>query len=376
MTWILHHSKSEQSAAEAEATLKQGQVEAAERLYTLAAEEEMLALNSLEPSRARTLGITAVSAASLLFKANELKKVELIAYQWLSTDLLPPFAMDQLQAILQDVWNERVFRRSGVQFAKGQVLVSVEGGEVVTGAAPLDLIQRKVEEVRSLFYRTIEWLMRCPFRRRGAPSPEIQEQFRPWLLQAPAGSYQFAVRVQKPAQLRMFPDAMPKVEEVTQKFMEIVDATAQETPDELVTKVPDSEYRESFLKLSRNLAPSGKSFSVLKLRSSDEIYANPITLFPGSRHMINRTLKRSKRRRRDDAKLKHAQIAGVLRGLHLDKDWLEITTIEPNQEPIRVYETGDIIDDVVGPMVNQRVVVDVLVQADGKHIFRDIQPED
>ena len=31
---------------------------------------------------------------------------------------------------------------------------------------------------------------------------------------------------------------------------------------------------------------------------------------------------------------------------------------------------------LLGPMVNQRVIVDVFVEPDGKHLFRDIRPDD
>ena len=58
----------------------------------------------------------------------------------------------------------------------------------MTGGAPLDLILRKVEEVRAIFYRTVELLMEIPLRVRGGPGYEIQQLFRPWLFQAPAAA--------------------------------------------------------------------------------------------------------------------------------------------------------------------------------------------
>ena len=76
-------------------------------LYRLAAEAEILALKALEPTKTRTIGITAVSAASLLYKAQEFRKAEQLAYQWLITDLLPAFAVHQLQELLQAIWSER-----------------------------------------------------------------------------------------------------------------------------------------------------------------------------------------------------------------------------------------------------------------------------
>jgi len=68
------------------------------------------------------------------------------------------------------------------------------------------------------------------------------------------------------------------------------------------------------------------------------------------------------------------QITGILRALHLDNDWLEIS--QDNGGLIRVYETGDVIDDIVGPMVNQKVTVDVVLNASGRYLYRDIQLEE
>jgi hypothetical protein len=66
---------------------------------------------------------------------------------------------------------------------------------------------------------------------------------------------------------------------------------------------------------------------------------------------------------------------GILRGLQLDKDWIEVRA-DGEEGTIRIYQTGDIIDDIVGSMVNHRVIVDVSERPDGKMIFRDIQSEE
>ena len=376
MSWTIHHSKSEEYASQAEAALKQGDAERAAKLYQSAAEEEETALTKLDTSKVRTLGITTISAASLWYKAHNFRQAERVAFQWLATDFLPDFAIDQLQTILQSIWNEKIYRQSGIEFMKGEVLVSVGGGEVVTGGAPLHLILRKVDEVRSFFYRTIEMLLNLPFCRHGSPSSDIQEQFRPWLLQAPPGSYQFAVRVQKPAQMSLFREATPEVEEITRKFLKIVEDAAKETHEDLESTVPNPEYRETFLKLSRNLAPTGKSFDRLEIKSATDMEARPIVFSPTSRQAISKTLREIKRPSEEKMQLKEEQVRGVLRALHLDQDWLEVSFPGTDRENIRISQTGNVIDDLVGPMVNHRVIVDVALRPDGKRLFRDIQSEE
>lgn len=61
--------------------------------------------------------------------------------------------------------------------------MSVKGGEVVAGGAPMDLVIEKVQTIQSMFYRTIELIKDMPLRSRGASTSDIQESYRPWLFQ-------------------------------------------------------------------------------------------------------------------------------------------------------------------------------------------------
>jgi hypothetical protein len=315
-----------------------------------------------------------VSAASLWYKAHDPKMAEQVAHQSLSSGILPAFASQQLRQLLQTIWSDEIRAKSGVEFTKGEVLVSVSGGEIVYGGAPLDMILQKVKEVRGIFFRTIELLLNVPLRKKGEPSLEIQEQCRPWLFQAPPGSYQFAVRIEKPRQLLMFPTGVPEIEEVTQAFMEIVRASTEESGERLREIVPDAEYRSTFLKMTRNLAPTGKAFGKMEIKAADELMIPPVILIPESRQVINEIIKPPKKPgEKEDPKTD--QLRGILRNLHLDRDWLEVASLEGEKQIVRVYETGEIIDDTVGPMVNRRVVVDVYIKG-GRYVFRDIQPDD
>jgi hypothetical protein len=58
-----------------------------------------LALNALGPDDQRTLGITVVSAAALLFKAQQFSQ----AYRWLASQQLPNFSVVQLEEILREI---------------------------------------------------------------------------------------------------------------------------------------------------------------------------------------------------------------------------------------------------------------------------------
>lgn len=170
MSWLVHHTRSEGYASQAEELRRRHESDRAAELYRLAAEAEANALNNLDPSKTRTLGITAFSAVSLYFKAQEFWQARKLAHTWLATDLLPPFAVEELEDLLQVIRFEESRVKSGIQFIEGEVIVSVKGGEVLYGAAPLELVLRKVDQISKIFYRTTEMLLDLPLRKRGGPT--------------------------------------------------------------------------------------------------------------------------------------------------------------------------------------------------------------
>ena len=66
-------------------------------------------------------------------------------------------------------------------------------------------------------------------------------------------------------------------------------------------------------------------------------------------------------------------LRGLLRAVHLEKDWLELYV---NDVPVHISGVGETVDDVIGPMVNHSVVVQVLKDSKGTYTFRDIELED
>jgi hypothetical protein len=107
MTWLEHHKLSEESAQLAEAALRQQDPQQAQILYAQAAQAELLALADLDRSKTRTLGITVVSAVALSYKTQAFHQAEQIAYQWLATDSLPPFAVQARRELLLDIWQQQ-----------------------------------------------------------------------------------------------------------------------------------------------------------------------------------------------------------------------------------------------------------------------------
>ena len=375
MTWDQYHSQSERFAAEGERAARAGDRASAEKLYHQAAEAEAEALARVGPEKQRTRGITAVSAVALWYKAHELSQAEQLAHRCLGGGEFPEFARSQIRDLLTLIWAAKSAEATGIRFVPGDVLVSVKGGEVVYGGAPLDLIIKKVEGVQAVLLRTVEMLLGREFRRRGGPPADIQSMFRPWLFQAPTGSYQFAVRVQEPAQMDLWQSERPKIDQITGKFFEILHASSTDPDAQLEAVVPDKQYREVFLNLSRNLAPTGKSFERLDVRDGSAPGVVVASFEVETRKGLNATLRRSKPPKGESSTEKLETIRGTLRALHLDQDWLEVTTMDSPPQHLKIEEAGDVLDDVVGPMVNRLVNVSVLRRGK-KLVYQDIELEE
>lgn len=382
MSWLIHHTRSEEYASQAEELYRQQEVNHAAEFYSLAAEAEVNALENLALNKTRTIGITAVSATSLYYKAHKFLLAKQVAHKWLATELLPPFAIEELEDILQVIRYEEIRAKSGIQFIKGEVLVSISGGEILYGAAPLELILDKVEKIRNIFYRTTEFLLGMNLRRQGVPNQLVKGQCDPWLLQASPGSYQFAVRVRKPQEqltIPGLPDTGLRVEQITNKFFEIIRASTQYPEDKLREIVPEEDYRETFLKLTRELSPpvTGKSFNQMEIKSTSDDEPHSIILRPETREAIKNVLKKPEPESQEHVEHKVMQLYGTLRNLSLDHDWIEVNVDGENR---KIYDAKEEIDDVIGSMVNRRVVVEVIEQTDKsaerKYYFRDIQREE
>jgi hypothetical protein len=366
MTWAILHAKSEALAIEASIANKSRDAARAQDLYRSAAQFEKQALSLLDASKTRTRGITAVSAVALWFKGGEYAQAEQIAHAALADATMPDFARQELRNLVQAIWTESTKQAAGIEFIPGQVLVSVKGGEVVTGGAPLDLIVEKIQTIQSMFYRTIEFLNGTSHRRFGRPTKDLQDSCRPWLFQSVPGSYQFSVGIQKPSQSDFFKEDI-QPERIAQHFLEIVSASATDDGAVLEKLVPNSDYRNTFLKLARNLAPTGKTFDRIEMRVSGD--NNPVALGIESRQSINQHLK-TKPLTADEVSQEVVELRGSLRAVHLDEDWLEVIV---NGNAVRVKGLEDAVDDVIGPMVNRSVVVKARKTPPNKYKFLDVE---
>jgi tetratricopeptide (TPR) repeat protein len=110
MSWLEFHTQSEKFASQAESLCHQQDSIGAVESYRLAAAAEKQALDNLDTNKTRTLGITVVSAASLYFKAKDFSQAKELANQWLQSNLLPSFAIKELQSLLLVIYLDELLK--------------------------------------------------------------------------------------------------------------------------------------------------------------------------------------------------------------------------------------------------------------------------
>lgn len=364
MSWLEHHSESEHLAGQAQLAMSLSKVSEARELYLLAARHEEAALSYLTSEKPRTYGVTAVSAVSLYFKAKYYDLAEQAAFRSVSVEFIPEFARQQLKQLVQTIWNESEKEAIGLNISGSGVLVSVSGGRIVRGGAPLDLVVDKAQTIANTFYRSMELILNKPLRKRGLPPDDVRGGCTPWLFQAAPGSYQFSVEIQTEAQASLLDLEKPKPSQIVEKFFSILRAIESEPESALSYVVPDKEYAPVFLKLVRELTPNDKTYKALSIVNSSN---DTVTLTSANRVLINRALAEQRSSTERDEKI--VEVKGLLRAVDLDNDTLKL---ESEGKSVIVDGAGDTIDDIIGPLVNRDVVVKAKRSGVRKLVYLDI----
>ena len=371
MTWQAHHDRSAHLAGRAEIAKHRGDRDAAMALYRQAAVAEVESLSEIDPSDSFLVGITAVSAAALHFKGGEERSAEKIAHRYLAEDGLPESSLQRLDELLERIRAQKQWREARLD-RSATLRFTLDGGETMHGGVPADVLEAPRRAAVALVTRAIEFGLSITYRSAGKASSDILRQFRPWILQAPAGSYQFDVAVQPPAQRELMPLHEASAESVVQSSAEIL-AAASQSPDAILPEiVPDADYRRAFLKIAKDLTPDDHGFRQLEVRTPS--HDSPIVLRSTSREIITDAIKRldadadSGSEQREDL-----EISGILRNVHLDSEWIEVRVDAAKH---RITGFNEDLATRAGSFLNQNVILSVQRDQAGKLHFREINAAD
>lgn len=346
MTWLEHHRQSEAFASGADVARLKGDTERARRLYGKAAEAEVRALDVLDPSKQRTLGITAVSAVALYYKAMEFRLAENTAYRLLNLDGLPNFARTQLRDLLQAVWTSQLDSSESATGFSDQVNIAMSGDDIVMGNAPIIAVAHCVTMVYSILYRVTELLQGLEHRTTGTPSPATRAACRPWISHIPTTDYQFAVSIDDSiGQRELFGESGPR--KIVDSFISILQASVDSPEEKLPLVVPARDYQRTFLGLTRKMLSPDRShrLSVWSPRHPEHISLDYRTRARVRAAMKNIAIEPTGPQ----------TVQGRLRAVDLDRKYI---VVRNRHGKYKVGGIDDTMDDVIGPMVNRQVTVE------------------
>lgn len=351
------HLVAQELAASAELARARGNIENARSLYAQAADLELAGLNLLLPDKPRSRGILAVSYASLLFKAELYDRAESALCRSLADEEIPTPFKDQLRELLQITWEERLLQSERLRYSGAEIMIALRGGKIGAGTAPADIAVRYLNGFNLLSYRAAECDAGFPLRRKGLPPVDIQEFFQARATQPAQGSYRFSLKLLEPAQQELFGDIterrQPDAHRVSNIVMEVLRAVAKNDPDALAGAIPNLEYRLALARLARNIIPMGEALDEVEVRTEKDRPMEAIRLVPGVRKNVNEAIRELAQP--DDQEGSHEEtVIGILRAVHLDRHWIRIVPDEG--QPIQVATSSEDLDDVIGPMMNRKVV--------------------
>ena len=345
------HATAQDLSARAADALAEGRVEEARRLFAEAATNEAAALSLLPSDRIRTRSVLSVSVASLFYKGLKLEESERIIFAYLGQGDLEPWADKELRKLLNVVTDERLLMTSLERRYSGEsITVALRGGEIGAGTGPLDLILEKVSGFRSLLYRVAEWVGQFPMRHQGAPPREVIDLIQARATEPAVGSYRLEIRLTEPIQPNLFEPARVSPTELSDHFFGFLQCLSTGTLKDLEEVVPQADYRKALLQLTRNIVPKGTRIHEVgiyrkKRDGIESVYLND-AIPPKIRAAIPRE---------EVLAEEHTCVRGTLRALHLDKNWLELALHDGSH--MTCDTVPDMLDDVVGPMVNHEVLI-------------------
>jgi hypothetical protein len=342
------HVRAERLMAEGDSRLASGDAAAANELYGEAARLEEEVFFSTPEDLRKTRGAVAVSVAALYRKAGLLDQAARAAHQFLSQPGLPDFARKSLLDIALEAENRRLVGAAGATIGTDSFVVSLRGNAILPGGlAPLDTVAQKYEQFRNLVVRIGEWVDNRPFRDKGGPPDELLRLVTPLVSPAGVGSHRFELRLQANLQLPLFAESAAN--RIGREFFSILEIASTEGELEIIA---DPNYRSTFLRMVRNLAPSGRDLAEIEVSRTRT--ADSAVLRPQVRRAIETRIRRERRARRAELPAETERY-GVLRALHLDEGW--IVLVENGEEQKCWIGDEKVIDDVVGPLVNHHVEV-------------------
>jgi len=334
-------------------------LEKASQMLRLAYESEkkaamfLLDIASPEPTRS----VLFRSAASLAIQLNEYREAEKLISAGLSGNT-PSDIAEELRDLFENVSFQRHLSQKGITLEPEELQMSIAGKSVSAGMAPSEQLITRIENARKLIMRTIERLMRKPYRESGTISGELRE-YGLYVSALQAGSFTVSLKISRPKQpLPGFEKEFNYIhsENIIDEVMSCLDIFNKSQEQELRQKISEEAYYRNFIGIAKNLSPDGnevRQVGFTAVRDGKEKRVNLTT----AREEI-RLVTRIPQKKPPTKEDRMATITGRLKyadGIIAEKQ--KIKLIDDEGIPHNIIVPEGMMSDIVKPLWDERVKV-------------------
>ena len=262
---------------------KRGEQKEALLLFKEALELEKTAAEYLpikeesEPTRS----ILFRSAASLSFNAQEYDLAERLVAAGLSG--FPPYEIkEELKSLYEDVNFSRHLKTKGIILNSNQMVMTLAGNAVKYGGTAAEFLMSRLEKVSTLFYRTVERMLKKPYRISGGVEKDIKEKYGLFINAFHPSSFAVSFQIGAPEQQLQLPNFEDDVsldpEDVVDEMMECLEVFESGDPEDLRGRISDENYYGNFVGLAKELAPDGNNINLVGFSTIRNGEDKPVSL--------------------------------------------------------------------------------------------------
>ncbi len=354
------HNRAMDLAEFALAQRLRGDRDAESELLRQALELERAAIQALGDPIEPTFSVLHRSAGTLALRCGEYRLAEQLAANALAHE--PPNEVaEELRDLVEQVHFQRHLELRGVELGNDEFQMSLSGQGVGYGLVPSQELVSRIDDATKLIGRIIERQREYPFSERGV-RPSTREDF-PVLVSVPrAASFAVTLRVGRPTEQLHFPIATVS-QVIVDEFLDLMEILDRADVRALKERIPEPPYLRNFLGIARKIAPDGDRVRQVGFTASRDDEPRSVSVTKPAADIPAPAIVEPIREVHVEAPGRPVVYRGTLRFADArakDSNMIKLVNVEGRRNAVSVRVPDGMMNDVVRPLWDSRVVVNVL----------------
>ena len=245
-------------------------------------EEEATDFFSISKENEPTRSILFKSAASLAYNAKEYVLAERLIANGLAG--YPPTEIrEELKNLFEDVTFSRHLELNGLHLSNDSWMMSLYGNATKFGGTAVNQLMMRVDKVTKLLYRTVERLLKEPYRKSGDVKKDLKDNYGLYIQAFAARSFAVTFKIGAPnPQMELWPGSNThkpiQSSQIVNELLSCFELFEDEQYDGLKDRIPDPYYYDNFIGLAKEIAPDGNDIKVVGFTSVINGKEKPVPL--------------------------------------------------------------------------------------------------